>query len=68
MAASAGDAEWAEPALARLAAGGGTAEVSVHPGQDEPWRVVDERGGLAFAAAARQADHALIGGRDLALE
>ena len=68
MAASAGDADWAEPALARLAAAGGTAEVGVHPGQDEPWRAVDERGGLAFAAAAREAGHALIGWRDLARE
>jgi len=66
MAASAGDGDWAGPALAALAAAGGTAEVGIHPGNDEAWRAVDERGGIAFAAAARKAGHELIGWRDLA--
>jgi len=66
MPASAGDVDWAEPALARLAALPGTAEVGVHPGLDVDWRVRDDEGSFAFAAAARDGGHELIGWRDLA--
>lgn len=66
MPASAGDAEWAEPALALLRARGGVAEVGVHPGLDVAWRENDDRGAFAFAAAARAAGVDLIGWRDLA--
>lgn len=65
MPGSAGDEHWAEPALAKLVAGRGTAEVGVHPGLEEAWRARDENGAFAFAASARAAGHELIGWRDL---
>ncbi|MGE0255523.1 MAG: hypothetical protein AB7N54_09730 [Alphaproteobacteria bacterium] len=65
--ASTGDVDWAVPALAALpATGADTVEVGVHPGRDEAWRIADEDGAVAFAAAARKAGHELIGWRDLA--
>ena len=65
MPASAGDEHWADPALAKLVARRGTAEVGVHPGLKEEWRARDEHGAFAFAASVRAAGHELIGWRDL---
>jgi predicted glycoside hydrolase/deacetylase ChbG (UPF0249 family) len=65
MPASAGDDDWAAPALTLLAAAGGIAEVGVHPGLDEEWRALDDRGVREFAAVSLAANHQLVGWRDL---
>lgn len=67
MPASAHDAGWSRPLLARCGRlAGQTLEVGVHPGYgSEPWRDDERSSAIAFAEAARDAGHELVPWRSI---
>jgi predicted glycoside hydrolase/deacetylase ChbG (UPF0249 family) len=61
MPTSAADTAWEAPLLAALARlDGGSLEVGVHPGSDEPWRSAERDSAIAFAELARGRRHELV--------
>lgn len=66
MPSSAWDESWARSLMGLLPRlKGATLEVGVHPGYEEPWRVLERTGLIEFADLARAAGHTVAGWKDL---